>query len=136
MFGGDLRGDPTEKLCFSGSVLGDEALPFPAEGQPCFSAVLTPPFTGAFLIVLCPPPWQPPAAPVPAHSQGRTQVKGLAALHVTLTPSTIQSGHISWAWGQLRAHLRIRVPAGPELPEGRLGQQKHIWAVKPGEPQL
>lgn len=80
MFGGDLRGDPTEKLCFSGSVLGDEALPFPAEGQPCFSAVLTPPFTGAFLIVLCPPPWQPPAAPVPAHSQGRTQVKGLAAL--------------------------------------------------------
>lgn len=63
-----------------GLCWGMRPSPLPLKGKPCFSAVLTPPFTGAFLIVLRPPPLQPPAAPVPAHSQGRTEVKGLAVL--------------------------------------------------------
>lgn len=77
-------GDLLQRVC-----TGDEALPFLLKDSPCSSAVLTAPFAGAFLLLLCPPQRQPPAALVPAHSQGRTEVKEWAALpcYPSLFPS-------------------------------------------------
>lgn len=119
--------------CFSGSVVRGEAFPFTQKDNACPPVVLA-----LFCVhwsfpkLLCPPRWQPPAAPGPGYSQGRREVKDVCS-HVTLYPSTIHSGHISWAGRQLSAHLRIRVALGPGLPETGWGRGS-LWAVKSGEP--
>lgn len=117
---------------FQGPCWGMRPSPFLLKDRPCFSAVLT----GALLILLCPPPQQPQLPQSLLTPKGGQRSRDWLHSHVTLPPSTIQSGHISWAWGQLSAYLRIRAPAGPELPEGRLGQWKPLGSQARGATAL